>query len=162
MAMSDSTLAAELKAVPLFDNEPDAAAAWANAFDVYFQDAEATAGGPVVPAGLSACKSAMEGALSGMSAPGAGAAALQAGILAYWGGIVPATAWATCTGVTPPPGMSALAATLTPVFLANTAPGVTKDQAMDAIAAAIHGVNIVGGIAVFPVPPAGIGPQPIL
>ena len=162
MAMSDSILTGELKVMSLFDNEPDAAAAWANAFDVYFQDAEATAGGPVVPAGLSACKSAMEGALSGMSAPGAGAAALQAGILAYWGAIVPATAWPPATAITPPPGLSGLAATLAPVFAANAVPGVTKDQAMDAIAAAIHEVNIVGGIAVFPVPPAGIGPQPIL
>lgn len=161
MAMSDSTLADELKAMPLFDNEPDAVAAWADAFDVYFQDAEAGAGGPVVPDGLSACKSAMEGALSGMSGSGAGAAAIQAGILAYWGAIVPAVAWATCTGVTPPPGLTGLAAALAPVFLANTAPGVTKEQAFDAIAAAIHAINIVGGQAVFPVPPGGIGPQPI-
>lgn len=161
MAMSDSTLADELKAMPLFDNEPGAAAAWSAAFDTYFQDAEAGAGGPVIPDGLSACKSAMEGALSGMSQSGQGAAKIQAGIVAYWGAIVPASAWAACTGVTPPPGLSGLAAALASVFVANTSPSMTKDQAMEAIAAAIHAINIVGGIAVFPAPPGGIGPQPI-
>lgn len=161
MAMSADTLATELKAMPLFDNEPDAAAAWADAFDVYFQDAEAGAGGPVVPAGLAPCKAAMESALSGMSGSGQGAAKIQAGILAYWGEIIAATAWVTCTEVTPPPGLSGLAAALQAVFSGNAVPGVTKDQAYDNIATAIHGINIVGGIAVFPVPPGGIGPQPI-
>jgi len=162
MAMSESTLSDELKAMDLYDNEPDAASAWADAFDAYFQDAEVTVLGPIASAALGACKGAMQAALSGMSAPGAGAASIQAGIVAYWGAIVPAVAWATCTAITPPPGLSGIAAALVPVFLANTVPEVTKDQAAEAIAAALHAVNVTGGQAVFPVPPGGIGPQPIL
>lgn len=161
MAMSADTLAMELKAMPLFDNELDAVSAWADAFDAYFQSAEAGAGGPVVPAGLAPCKAAMEAALTGMSGSGQGAAKIQAGIQAYWGAIIAATAWATCTSVTPPSGLSGLAAALQATFSGNAVPAVTKDQAYDSIATTIHGINAVGGVAVFPAPPGGIGPQPI-
>ena len=56
MAMSESTLSDELKAMDLYDNEPDAASAWADAFDAYFQDAEVTVLGPIASAALGACK----------------------------------------------------------------------------------------------------------
>ena len=161
MVMSAATLATELKNLTLFDTESAAAAALAGVFATYSKHALAGAAGTVLAPGLSACPAAMEAALSGMSALGQGASKIQAGIIAYWGAITPVTAWVTCTGVTPPPGLSGLATALSSVFASNISGAVTKDQAYDAIAGAIHTINASGGIAVFPVPPGGIGPQPI-
>lgn len=154
MAMLQTTLADELKALALYDNEPDAIQAWADAFAAYFGDAESNAV-IIAPAAIPAAKAAMAGAMTGLSMTGA--AALQAGIVAFWGALVPATAWPTTTAITPPPGLSGLAAALQVVFDANTIGGLSKDASMTAIAGAIHPINAVGGTATWP----GLGPQPI-
>lgn len=161
MPMSDTTLSDELKNLALYTTENEAATAWASAFHTYFKEALAGVGGPVIEAGLVDCQAAMSTALAGMSQVGQGALKLQAGILAYWGAIIPATAWATCTLVTPPPGLTGLAAALTTVFATNQAEGKTKDVSANEVALSIHALNSSGGIATFPVPPGGIGPQPI-
>jgi hypothetical protein len=87
-----------------------------------------------------------------------GPAAIQAGIVAFWGAIIPATAWTGVTAITPPPPLAGLVASLTLVFAANVAGKKSKDDSMTAIANAIHTANL-GGIAAWPLP---IGPQPIL
>ena len=160
MSLSSTTLATALKTLALYDNEAAAAAAWANAFHTYFLEAEAGLAGNIDSDGLINCVSSMTSGLSGMSNPGQGATKIQQGITAYWNAILYAIAWLTCTGITIPPSLSGLVAALQPVFDANTAPGITKDQAMDNIAGVLHTANL-GGIAQFPPPPSGIGPQAI-
>jgi hypothetical protein len=154
MAMLQTTLADELQALGLYDNEPDAIQAWADAFAAYFEDAESNAV-IIASAAIPAAKAAMVSAMTGLST--AGAAAIQAGIVAFWGALVPATAWLTTTAITPPPGLSGLTAALQAVFDANTTGGLSKDASMTAIAGAIHPINAVGGAATWP----GLGPQPI-
>lgn len=160
MSLSSTTLATALKSLALYDNEVAAATAWATAWNTYFLEAEAGLAGNIDSDGLVNCIAAMTSALSGMSSPGQGASKIQQGIIAYWNAIIFAIAWPTCIGITVPPSLSSLSTTLQPVFNANTAPGITKDQAMDNIAGALHTANL-GGTALFPVPPSGIGPQPI-
>lgn len=160
MAMLQTTLATELKALALYNDEPSAIQAWADAFANYFQGDGATEGAQsnalyITPAAIPAAKAAMVGAMTGLST--AGAAAIQAGIVAFWGALVPATAWPTTTAITPPPGLSGLAVALQAVFDANTVGGLSKDDSMTAIAGAIHPINAVGGTATWP----GLGPQPI-
>jgi len=182
MAMSETTLATELKAMGLYDTEEAAAAAWADAFSTYFEDAEAgiapgPTAGTISALALPAAKTAMEDilagptteALDGMSEPNQAASKIQSAISAYWAALVPGTAWVVtppagpCTLITAPTLLSGLAATLSGIFVTNTGPPAkTKDQAMDAIANAIHSANS-GGVATFP-PTAGggLGPLPII
>ena len=155
MAMSATELANELKAMPLFDNEADAAQAWAEAFGNYFEGDGSTHGAEsnsvyVASALMATAKLAMQGSLAGMSSPGQGAAKIQAGIQSFWSILValPASAWATVTVITPPASLSGLAAALQPVFDNNRDSELSKDDAMTAIANAIH-ANNQGGSATW-------------
>lgn len=160
MPLVAATLAAELIDMDLYATEPEATAAWAAAYRVYFEDASSMSI-PIVPAALVPAEPAMVGGLSGMSAASAAAGAIQAGILAFWGGIVAATAWPTVTAITPPPLLTGLGAALTSIFEANKSGSLSEAAAMTAIATSIH-TNSLGGIAVWPPTPGGPGPQPIL
>lgn len=160
MALSEIVLATELKSMALFDNEAAARAAWAEAFRVYFEDAESNSV-PIVVASLVPAEAAMEAALTGMSDSSQSGPKIQAGIQAFWGAIVPGTAWPTVTDITPPTLLSGLGDALNGVFSANTSSQLSKDDSYDAIAASIH-TNNLGGIAVWPPTPGGPGPQPIL
>jgi len=156
MTLLASKLADELKALGLYSTEPAAINAWANAFNNYFTDAMSNAV-PIAPGALPAAKAAMISAMVGLSTS-AGPVSLQASIVAYWGSLIPATAWPTVTVITPPVLLAGLTATLVSVFAANITSKASKNDSMTAIANAIHAAN-VGGIAVWPVP---IGPQPIV
>lgn len=171
MALSAATLYDELDAsIENFNTEAEAIVGWATAFDNYFQDAIAvTTPGPppsgisVTPGTTAGAKTAMQDSLGGIST--AGADAIVAGITAYWGGLntnaaAIFVAVPPATGITPPPGLAGLKSTLESVFLSNTTGNATKAVALTAVANAIHAVQIVGGICVFPV--AGLGPLPIL
>ena len=159
MTMLSATLKSNLLAMGLFDNEPDAIAAWAGAFKTYFSSASAGPV-PVVAAALTSPEAAMKGAMVGLST--GGAAVLQAGILAFWGALNPvATYFPAGLTITPPVGLAGLAASLGAVFAANVVGAKSAVDSYDAIAAAIHAAN-AGGIVAFPIPPAGIGPQTIL
>jgi len=163
MALLPATLAAALIAnVDNFETEAQAAAAWADSFDTYFQSAMAGPV-PVVPFSTTLAKGDMESSLTGMSVAGAGAAALLTGITAYWANLSTnaATVFLTSTSVTPPPTLGTLTATLEANFLANTNGNVDKVTALTLIANSIH-IAQTGGIAVFPPTPGGIGPQTIL
>jgi hypothetical protein len=170
MPLTQTTLADGLKALEPADNEGDAIAALSAAWEAYF--AEATVLGVAVNGGsLAGALGALEAALVGMSATGAGAAKIQAGIVAFWGVVATAAAsiWTMVppvpppTAATPPAGITGIAAALVPVFASNTSGSVDLDTSADNIAAVIHPLNL-GGIAVIPPPPppTNPGPQPIL
>lgn len=186
MPLTAATLADGLKALTPTDNEGDAIAAFSAAWAAYFYesavlgisplppdpgDPEAEPPVPPTPGALDNAIAALEGALVGMSADGAGAAKLQAGVVAFWG--VVATAAATIwtmvppvpppTAATPPAGITGIAAALVPVFASNTSGSVDLDTSATNIANVIHPLNL-GGIAVIPPPPppTNPGPQPIL
>jgi hypothetical protein len=75
----------------------------------------------------------------------AGAAALTAGVAAYWAALnVPGSYGPNIAPTAIPPGLAGLAAALTPVFSANTAGGLTKAAATAALAAAWHPLNLGG------------------
>ena len=157
MALLADTLATELKAMALFDNEADAIDAWAEAFSTYFEDAASAVLGasPILAAAIPPAETLMKAGMTGLST--AGPAAIQAGIVAFWGSLVanvsnPVTqAWATVTLIVPPVLLTGIAAALTTLFATNTAGSVAKDAAFDAIAASIH-TNNQGGLATWPNP----------
>jgi hypothetical protein len=94
----------------------------------------------------------MRAALQGMAAPGAGALALQAGIVAFWGAIVvtPFTYFSGATAITPPTGIADLASRLQGTFARNL--GAPSQQvAMGRIAENFHRAN-QDGSATFPGP----------
>lgn len=155
MALLAATLATELKALDLYDTEAEALTGWAAAYKKYMEGASSN-GVPIVAASLVPAEAAFIGAGTGLST--GAATALQAAILAFWGAIVPATAWPTVTVITPPALLSGLATALTSVFTANTEGGLAKDASMEAIATAMH-TNSLGGTATWPTP---VGPQPII
>ncbi len=140
---------------------------FSNAWETYFLGASVS-GVPTVPAALAAAKSAMIGAMTGLSV--AGAAAIQSGVTAYWGGVASAFAaiWiippSVVVAAIPPPGLGGIAASLAPVFASNSAdPTKTIAQATAAIAAVLHASGGLGGIAtVQPPPVAPPVPTPIL
>jgi hypothetical protein len=167
MALVQNTLANGLANMAPTSSEATAIQNFADAWDTYFQGAS-VAGVPCAGGTTSAAKSAMIGAMTGLSVTGA--AAMQAGVTAYWGAITPsaATVWVvppnTVPSATPPPGLGGLSALLLAVFASNAAdPTKTISQAASAIAAVLHTNGGLGGIAVVQPPPvAPPVPTPIL
>jgi len=154
MPLTPALLATELDTqVQNAATEPPARAALALAWTNYFYNATSN-GVPVTPGSLAGAQAAMDAALTGMSATGAGAAALQSGITAFWTTIVgtPAAIFVAATLITPPPTLAGIAAAVQPVFASNTMPGVTKTQALNAIATVLHANGRIGGTATFPGP----------
>ena len=156
MAMSSAALTTELQGLSMYTVEIDAINAWVTAFSTYFEDASSN-GVPIVVAALIPAEAAMAGAMTGLST--AASNAIQAGILAFWGAIIPAVAWPTVLAIVPPTLLSGLSVTLDAVFLSNTNGSLDKNTSMAAIATVIHTANL-GGIATWPTP--GPGPQPII
>ena len=160
MPLVPTALASAMEAMTPTDQEAIAIQNFAGAWETYFKDA-ATMGVPTTPGSLAGAKSAMIGAMSGLST--AGATAILAGITAFWGVVAGASAsiWPGTLSAVPPPGLAGIPAALVPVFAANTAGNLAIDPAMQAIAGAIHPTQL-GGIANWPPIPGGPGPQPIL
>jgi len=154
MTLSANTLATELKALSLYDTEAAAITAWAGAFGTYFQGAQSNAV-VIVSGSIAVAETAMIGAATGL-ATGAGTA-LQAGITAFWGALVPAIAWPTTTVITPPGLLAGMGAALDAVFASNMAGALDKNTCMTNIANIIH-ANVQGGTATWPLP---IGPAVI-
>jgi hypothetical protein len=150
--LDQSVLASELAALVETLDELVAAENLSTAWDNYFQGAT-VAGVPVVPGTTEPARLAMQAALAGMSAPGAGPALYVASLAAYWGGISLAAVaiWPLApplASVTPPPGLATLLAALLPVFVANVAGSLSKVDATAAIAAVQHASAGLGGIAI--------------
>lgn len=152
--MLQSVLAAQIATIPLSMTESVCAVAWVDAWITYFGTSNAGPVPCVAPVLQTAPRAAMLGALTGMSAPSAGAGCLQAGILAFWGSVaaLATTVYPTAITVTPPPGLAGLAAALTPVFAANTSGNLSKVDAANTIATALHLLNL-GGTAIIISPP---------
>lgn len=165
MALVQATLASGLANMAPVNTEPEAITNFCNAWESYFTGAS-VAGVPI--GNFSAAKTAMQGAMTGLSVTGA--AAMQSGITAFWGVIASAasTLWVmppnTVPSATPPTTLGGIAAALAPVFAANAAdPNKTISQATSDIAAVLHANGGVGGIAVVQPPlPAPPVPTPIL
>jgi hypothetical protein len=142
-----TALLAELATLP--GTEAAAIEAWAEAFATYFEGATAN-GVPATPAALhAAAKTAMKGAMSGLST--AGATAIQAGVVAFWGALVaaPPTYFTAALALSAAPGLSGLAPALAGVFETNQSSGASQDTALGAIATAIHALQ-TGGTVTFP------------
>ena len=145
--MSAETLASELEALVPVDNVAAAADNFAGAWEAYFYDALCGTF-PVNPGTLSGATSAMVAAMT-PTMQTAGWAAIQAGIVAFWG-VVSASAAVIWTAVpplvsaTPPPGLSTIAATLQPVGAANQAAELSLADSCSAIASALHPLNLGG------------------
>lgn len=167
MALVSNTLASGLANMAPTNAEATAIANFADAWTTYFQGAS-VAGVPAAGGTLAGAKSAMIGAMTGLSVTGA--AAMQAGITAFWGVIASSFAaiWlippSVVVAAIPPTTLSGIAAALAPVFAANAAdPTKTIAQATSAIATVLHTNGGLGGIAtVQPPPVAPTVPTPIL
>lgn len=167
MPLIQATLASGLQNLAPVDVEASAAQNFADAWETYFMGAS-VAGVPV--GSLAAAKSAMVGALTGMSAPGGGAAIIQAAITSFWGVVTASasTLWVIPPNVvpsaTPPPGLGGIAAALSAVFASNSAdPTKTIAQAAASIATVLHTNGGLGGIAIVQPPPVSSPiPTPIL
>lgn len=158
MPMSAKKLGDEMSKMEPTEVASEVARGFASAFTTFFYDAQAN--GSVVPGTLEPAKAAMFAPLGSVSNIGAGAAALQAAIVAFWGVVASsaATIWPGTVGATPPPGLTGIAAALVPVGEANTTGKATRSQAMMNLALVIYAANL-GGMATMP-PPAS--PVPIL
>lgn len=150
--MSSSVLATQFAMLPNASDEPTAITNMTDALITFFSDMSC-AGIPCIPAVLqTAPKVAMSAAMVGLST--AGAASIQAGIVAFWGACVPlaATIFPTATLIVPPPGISTVAATILPVGIASIAGNLDKPTACNAMAAAIYPL-MLGGTALITLPP---------
>lgn len=159
--MSPTILADGLKSMTPTDSEQSAIDALAAAWENYFYQAMA---GPIpaTPGSLAGATSAMKSSLIGMSQTGQGAAKITAGIVSFWGQVaaMATSIFPGATSATPPPSLAAIAASVSAAFAANVAAKANLDASAIAVAGAVHPNNL-GGIAIFPPPPTGIGPQPI-
>jgi hypothetical protein len=157
MTLLQATLASELEAMVPVEAEAQGIDNFSNAFEMYFYDASVL-GVPCAPTTLAAAAAALKSAMVGISSTGT--AAIQAGIVAFWGVIATSTPtiWPGSLSATPPPGLSGIAAALQTVFTANTAGGLDLAASAAAVAAALHPTQL-GGFAVQPTPAP---PAPIL
>jgi len=148
MPLVQATLATNLESMEPVDNEADAIDNFATAFDDYFQGSSVI--GTPVSGTTAAAKTAMKGSMTGLLETD-GAAAITAGVIAYWGVIIPAVAtlWVLVpplTVGTPPPTLAAITAALTATFASNTSGKLSLAAAAATVAAAIH-ANQLGGTA---------------
>lgn len=168
MALVSSVLASGLAALVPAQTEAEAVTRIVDAWDAYFAGASVN-GIPAVSGSYAAGLTAMQGALSGISVANAGAQKLQDGILAFWNAIVglAPSIWITAPVVLvppaiAPPGISGIAAALTPVFASNTSSNADLVTATNSIATVLHTNGGLGGLVNGSVPPASPVPIPIL
>jgi hypothetical protein len=104
----------------------------------------------------------MRAALTGITTADNAATTIQTAIIAFWGVVAgsAATIWPPALSATPPPGVGGIAAALNGVFASNTAGDLALAAAAQLVATAIHGTQS-GAIAIYPPPPANVGPMPI-
>jgi hypothetical protein len=152
--MQATDLKTALLAMALVDDEAAAWSAWADAYRSYFA-AAASNGVTAQAAGLVAAQSAMAAAMTGLKT--SGAAAVQAGIVAFWGALVPTAVFPPSTIITPPAGLAGIAAQLALIFAANVAASADRDTSIGAIADALHTASS-GGTATFPGSPPIVAP----
>jgi len=160
MPLVKSSLADALTSV--FRSKPsssaDAASQWADAYVAYAQPAMSTGGSAAVSA--AAGRSTLVGAFTAgfnAQAPQATAAAIAAGVTAFWQSMV----WAGAgVGVTTVPGNFALAAALAAVFSDTNAeePAPRAGRIADAFDAGAKAVVVTDTIPAAPTPIVVVGP----
>jgi hypothetical protein len=164
MPLVAATLATQLENMTPVSTEAEAITNFANAWLEYFKTA-ATVGVPCTEGSLNSALATMKSTLVGWNAPNSAAQKIGAAITAFWGVVVGAapTIWPApmIISATPPPGLGGIASALEAVFAANLSARLELRPAVTAVANAIHPLQL-GAIAIFPPPPTGIGPQPIL
>jgi len=150
------------------ETEAEAIANFVSAWDAYFAGASVN-GVPATPGSYAAGLAAMQGAMTGLSAPNGGSVAIQAGITAFWSAIAGLATgiWLTAPVVlvppiVPPPGLGGISAALTSVFTSNTSGSVDLATAANNVAAALHSSGGLGALVPGSVPPAPPAPLPIL
>ena len=151
MARIAAALKTRLNGLALYDTETRAIKGWRDAFGFYFKYATTATQGAILKEGLSAARSAMGMAMTGLST--ASAAAIVSGITAFWnyGVGAPAGWWPTCTAIAPPAALATLEAELDATFAQNIAEEASKAICMQRIASKIH-TACNGGTATFPGP----------
>lgn len=150
--LSASKLKTELENLTPTGDEALARSRFAAAWTTYFYDAS-VAGAPCAEGTLASAQAAMETALAGMSVTGAGAAKLQAGVVAFWDDVAPrgATVWSgTIAPWTPPTTLTGISAALQAAFSANQGASLSLSEAADAIANVLHNSGGLGGLATLP------------
>lgn len=168
MALSDSTLASGLEALVPVDDEADAIQAIVDAWDSYFAESSVN-GITATPGSYAAGLSAMQSALTGISATGAGSAILTAGVTAFWAAIagLATTIWVTAPivlvpPIVPPVGLAALPVALEAAFAANTSGSSSLADSAATVALALHTNGGLGALVPGSVPPVPPAPLPIL
>lgn len=155
MTLLSTTLTSGLESMEPTDDETTAIDNFASAWEDYFSDAS-VAGVVTTPGTLTAAVTALKGGMTGVS-NGDAATLIQSAITTFWAvvGGSAATIWVTAPpvlSVTPPPGLTGIAAALTAVFAANTSGELDLAACADAVAAALHTTQ-TGGIAAQGPPP---------
>ncbi len=160
MPLNPSTLANQLKNMTPTKSEIEAIGKFTDAYIAFMS--ESSVGGlvPIVPSALQGTpKTACMAAMTGLSTTGA--VAIQTGLLAFWGAMVPlaATLYPTATLIVPPIPLSTLAPLLITVFAANTLAKLSLNDSCVAVASVIYTASL-GGLATIPTPTPT--PLPIL
>lgn len=158
MAMVQATLATQLQNMTNIDVEATAITNLVNAYGT-FSSAATGNGIPLTPAGVTLGKTAMQGALVGMSADGAGITKIPNACVAFWGAVCTsfAVSFPGSIAATPPPHAS-LASAFAALMPTNTAGDVTLAQAAQSIAAIMYTDAIAGGTVTLPGAPPVVGP----
>ena len=170
MPLTPSTLANQLQNMTPTTSELEAITRFTDAYIAFMSESVVTLVPPIpiVPIGLQgAPKTACIAAKTGLSIDGA--TAIQSGLIAFWGAMMPlaATLYPTATLLVPPaaflPGATILSPLLTTVFAANVQGQLSLADCCTAIASVIYTASL-GGTATVPllVPPFTPTPTPIL
>lgn len=141
-------------------SEASAIAAFADAWTAYFAGASVQ-GIAAVPAPLEAAKSAMQGAMVGMSQDSQGPQKIQDGVTAFWNTVAGSapTIWLPVPNtvvpgaLVPPPGLSGIASALQAVFSSNMAANHPLATAMSNVATSLHSNGGLGGTVTVQPPP---------
>lgn len=133
--------------------EADARSALAAAYAAYVATAESVGLGTILAGGVSVGQAAMEAALAGMSADGAGAGVIAAAIQAFWAPLVatPTLAFPTATALNPP-GDDVDEDALQDVFDSNTAGELSLVDAANALGSMLHTGHQANGTVSYPGP----------
>ena len=153
LSLAASTLASQIqmRMVPV-NSESMAVMNFAQAYSTYCGDA--TANNVALSSNAAhQGEAAMIPAMTGLSQPGAAAAAIQAGCIAFWLAIVAnaTTAFKAATLVTPPP-CAGIATALQAVFLSNQAGKLDLNHAATQVAQVLHAQTLLGGSVSYPGP----------
>lgn len=168
MALSASKLAAQLQIQIGNTVSPSTAITnITNAFDTYIMDAVANSISIVRP---STAKADMQSAMAALNTSNQGAAAIAAGVTAYWNDIISqhSSTFPTSTAVVAPSGIASLASALQATFNSNAAvnlTGLSSAQISAAVATMLTNIaNTIHAACIGPtpgtvtVPPGTIGP----